>query len=130
MNWTNLLDTLFQGIANFTPGNLVMIAVGGVLIYLAIVKEYEPVLLLPIGAGAILANIPLTGMTDAHGVFGILKAAGIDNEMFPLLIFIGVVVWVFRPGSRRKHRDAAESIFRNENRPAPDSDNEGDDGRQ
>ncbi|MRX50872.1 CcoQ/FixQ family Cbb3-type cytochrome c oxidase assembly chaperone [Paracoccus sp. S-4012] len=41
------------------------------------------------------------------------------------LIFIGVVVWVFRPGSRRKHRDAAESIFRNENRPAPDSDNEG-----
>ena len=90
MHWTNLFDTLFQGVTHFTAGNLVMILVGGVLIYLAIVKEYEPVLLLPIGAGAILANIPLTGMTDAHGVFGILKTAGIDNEMFPLLIFIGV----------------------------------------
>ena len=90
MNWSNLAQEFFRGIMHFSLGNSLMIAIGGILIYLAIVKEYEPVLLLPIGAGAILANIPLTGMTDSHGVFGILKAAGIDNEMFPLLIFIGV----------------------------------------
>jgi len=90
VDWATLIQELLRGVSHFGLGNLVMIAVGGVLIYLAIVKEYEPVLLLPIGAGAILANIPLTGMTDAHGVFGVLKAGGIDNEMFPLLIFIGV----------------------------------------
>jgi len=85
-----LVAELLKGLASFGVGNLVMLAVGGALIYLAIAKEYEPVLLLPMGAGCILANIPLTGMTEAGGLFGILKAAGIDNEMFPLLIFIGV----------------------------------------
>jgi len=90
VNWTTLIAELLKGITHLGLGNLVMMAVGGVLIYLAIAKEYEPVLLLPMGAGCLLANIPLTGMTGAHGVFGILKAAGIDNEMFPLLIFIGV----------------------------------------
>lgn len=90
MDWSDLFSALFQGITHFTSGNLVMIVVGGILIYLAVVREYEPVLLLPIGAGAILANIPLTGMTDTQGLFGILRAAGIDNELFPLLIFIGV----------------------------------------
>ncbi|OQY25108.1 MAG: glutaconyl-CoA decarboxylase subunit beta [Anaerolineaceae bacterium 4572_32.1] len=69
-----------------------MMIVGGVLIYLAIAKEYEPVLLLPIGMGAILANIPLTGMGigQENGLFDILYQAGIANELFPLLIFIGV----------------------------------------
>lgn len=90
MNWPTLVAELLKGLASFGVGNLVMLAVGGALIYLAIAKEYEPVLLLPMGAGCILANIPLTGMTEAGGLFGILKAAGIDNEMFPLLIFIGV----------------------------------------
>jgi oxaloacetate decarboxylase beta subunit len=61
-----------------------------VLITLAIVKEYEPVLLLPIGFGCILANIPLTGMTDGQGLFGVLYKAGISTELFPLLIFVGV----------------------------------------
>ena len=81
---------LVEGFANFGWGHLIMIAVGGILIYLAIVKEYEPVLLLPIGIGCIMANIPVTGMNDAEGLFGILYAMGIRNELFPLLIFIGV----------------------------------------
>jgi sodium ion-translocating decarboxylase beta subunit len=67
-----------------------MILVGGILITLAIVKEYEPVLLLPIGYGCILANIPLTGMSDGNGLFGVLYRAGISTELFPLLIFVGV----------------------------------------
>ena len=50
----------------------------------AVVKEYEPVLLLPIGLGCVLANIPLTGMTDGHGLFGVLYKAGISTELFPL----------------------------------------------
>lgn len=71
--------------------NLVMMAVGGVLIYLAIAKDYEPVLLLPIGFAAILTNLPLTGLTDPHeGLLGILFEAGIRTELFPLLIFIGI----------------------------------------
>ena len=81
---------LIQGFANLSLGQVIMMLVGGVLIYLAIAKEYEPVLLLPIGIGAILANIPVTGMTEPDGVFGILYNIGIKNELFPLLIFIGV----------------------------------------
>jgi len=81
---------LIQGFANLTAGQVLMILVGGVLIYLAIEKEYEPVLLLPIGLGAILANIPVTGMTEPDGLFGILYNVGIKNELFPLLIFVGV----------------------------------------
>ncbi len=81
---------LIQGLTNLSLGHVIMILVGGVLIYLAIAKEYEPVLLLPIGIGAILANIPVTGMTEPDGVFGILYNIGIKNELFPLLIFIGV----------------------------------------
>jgi oxaloacetate decarboxylase beta subunit len=77
-----------------------MMAVGGLLIYLAIVKEYEPVLLLPIGIGAIIGNLPLSAMVDpeAHGMLAIIKRAGVDNELFPLLIFIGVGAMMdFRP---------------------------------
>ena len=59
---------MLKGLTHFTPGNAVMIAIGVVLIYLAIAKEYEPVLLLPIGFGCILANIPLAGMTAAEGM--------------------------------------------------------------
>lgn len=69
-----------------------MIMVGGLLIYLAVKKDFEPVLLLPIGFGAILANLPLTGITDAAqgGLLGVLYQAGIKTELFPLLIFIGI----------------------------------------
>ncbi|MDH4137557.1 MAG: sodium ion-translocating decarboxylase subunit beta, partial [Anaerolineae bacterium] len=99
----NAVTSLLDGILSLTWGNVVMMATGGILIYLAIVKDYEPMLLLPIGAGTILANLPLTGMTagirelqlhqplpEELGLFGVLYRAGIHNELFPLLIFIGV----------------------------------------
>lgn len=90
MDILELIPELIKGFANFTPGNALMILVGGVLIALAVIKEYEPVLLLPIGFGCILANIPLTGMAGGDGLFGVLYKAGISTELFPLLIFIGV----------------------------------------
>ncbi|MCJ7716747.1 MAG: sodium ion-translocating decarboxylase subunit beta [Anaerolineales bacterium] len=76
----------------FSIKNLVMVLAGCLLIYLAVKKDFEPMLLLPIGFGAILANLPLTGMTDAGegGFLGILYQAGITTELFPLLIFIGI----------------------------------------
>jgi carboxybiotin decarboxylase len=86
----NVSSKLVEGFAHLGWGHLIMIAVGGILIYLAITKEYEPVLLLPIGIGCIMANIPVTGMTNPEGLFGILYTMGISNELFPLLIFIGV----------------------------------------
>ncbi len=67
-----------------------MIAAALILIYLAVFKEIEPVLLLPIGFGCLLANIPLAGMTAAEGLTGVLYDAGIKTEIFPLLIFVGV----------------------------------------
>ncbi|MCC6958081.1 MAG: sodium ion-translocating decarboxylase subunit beta [Anaerolineales bacterium] len=85
-----LTSELLKGLANFTVGNAVMMLAGGILIGLAIIKEYEPVLLLPIGFGCILANIPLTGMQDGGGLFAVLYRAGISTELFPLLIFVGV----------------------------------------
>ncbi len=90
MNLGELLPELLKGFTHFTPGNALMIAVSLVLVYLAVIKEYEPVLLLPIGFGCLLANIPLAGMTAAEGVMGVLYKAGIGTELFPLLIFIGV----------------------------------------
>ncbi len=90
MDLTSLLPELLKGILHFTWGNAVMIAAALALIYLAIYKEIEPVLLLPIGFGCLLANIPLAGMTAAEGMMAVLYNAGISTELFPLLIFIGV----------------------------------------
>jgi carboxybiotin decarboxylase len=90
MNIAELLPELLKGILHFTLGNAVMITVALVLIYLAVFKEMEPVLLLPIGFGCLLANIPLAGMTAAEGMMGVLYKAGIATELFPLLIFVGV----------------------------------------
>jgi carboxybiotin decarboxylase len=90
MDLSTLFAELTKGLASFTLGNALLILIGCVLIALAVVKEYEPVLLLPIGFGCILANIPLTGMTEGSGLFGVLYRAGISTELFPLLIFIGV----------------------------------------
>ncbi len=84
------LAQLLQAPLHLTWQGIVMMIVGGVLITLAIVKEYEPVLLLPIGFGAILANLPLTGITGPDGLLGILYEAGIKTELFPLFIFIGL----------------------------------------
>ena len=80
----------FLGILALTWQGAVMLGIGGLLIYLGIAKEVEPVLLVPIGTGIILGNIPLGGLTEAGGLLAVLKKAGIDTELFPLLIFIGV----------------------------------------
>jgi oxaloacetate decarboxylase beta subunit len=90
MDFSNL-SILLAAPSNLQWQMVVMIIVGGVLIYLAIAKDYEPVLLLPIGFGAILANLPLTGITDReHGLLGILYEFGVATELFPLLIFVGI----------------------------------------
>jgi len=89
MDWSQL-SILFAGPLHLTLSQVVMILVGGALIYLAIVKEYEPVLLLPIGLGALLVNIPLSDMMGKEGFFRFLYDFGISNELFPLVIFIGV----------------------------------------
>ncbi|HBE06038.1 MAG TPA: glutaconyl-CoA decarboxylase subunit beta [Firmicutes bacterium] len=79
-----------------------MMIIGGLLIYLAIKKEYEPMLLLPIGFGAILANIPGSSAIGEHGFLTVLYNAGIANELFPILIFIGVGAMIdFGPLLRR-----------------------------
>ncbi len=78
------------GLYNFTVGQVAMIAVGGGLIFLAITKGFEPLLLIPIGFGGILANIPIAGIAGPDGLLGILYNAGIESGVFPLLIFMGV----------------------------------------
>ncbi|HSD85635.1 MAG TPA: sodium ion-translocating decarboxylase subunit beta [Anaerolineae bacterium] len=90
MDLSQVFTELAKGFTHLSLGNLIMIAAGCVLIYLAIAKEYEPVLLLPIGIGCVIANIPMTGMNGPEGLFTVLYDAGIKNELFPLLIFIGV----------------------------------------
>jgi carboxybiotin decarboxylase len=76
----------------FTGGlsNLAMLAVGGGLLYLAVKKEIEPLLLLPIGFGCILVNLPLSELMDEHGLLRFFYGVGIETEIFPLLIFVGI----------------------------------------
>jgi len=90
MDFTQILPELLKGFTHLTLGNIAMLAAGLILIGLGIFKEYEPVLLVPIGFGCLLANIPLNGMLDETGLFGVLYKVGISTELFPLLIFIGV----------------------------------------
>ena len=78
-----------SGFSAFTGGNLIMIIVGLVLLYLAFAKVFEPLLLSPIAFGCILANIPLTGFYDEMGVMSAI-GFGIKYEIFPPLIFLGV----------------------------------------
>ena len=73
------LETLLAGFYGLTIERLIMIAVGGVLIWLAIKYEYEPLLLLPIGFGCVLANIPGTGMLEEGGLLKLLYDAGIGT---------------------------------------------------
>jgi sodium ion-translocating decarboxylase beta subunit len=80
----------FLGLLNLNWQIIIMLAVGGLLIYLGTAKNVEPVLLIPIGTGILLANIPLSGMVDEGGIFAVLREAGIKTELFPLLIFIGI----------------------------------------
>src|SRR3970282_2114719 len=77
------------GVLALTWQAAVMLGLGGLRIYVGIAKEVEPVLLVPIGTGIILGNIPLGGLTEAGGLLAVLKKGGIDTELLPLLIFIG-----------------------------------------
>jgi len=90
MNIAEILPELLKGFFHFTWGNALMISASLILMYLAVYREIEPVLLLPIGFGCLLANIPMGGMTAAEGMLGVLYNAGISTELFPLLIFVGV----------------------------------------
>jgi carboxybiotin decarboxylase len=84
------INILLDALRQLSWQNIVMMIVGGVLIFLAIKKDYEPLLLLPIGFGAILTNLPLTGIAGEEGFLGVLYNAGIATDLFPLFIFIGV----------------------------------------
>ena len=81
----------FSGV--IVPGwqKLLMLAIGFLIVYLGAAKGFEPLLLIPIGFGTILVNIPGAGMGDApHGMLHILYSAGVGNEFFPMLIFMGI----------------------------------------
>jgi oxaloacetate decarboxylase beta subunit len=91
------MDVLIKGLMDVTFQQVIMWCIGGLLIYLAIGKEFEPALLLPMGFGAILVNFPMTGVltqmvngTEVEGILDFLFMGGIATEMFPLLIFIGI----------------------------------------
>jgi len=90
----DIISKLFEGAVQFAAPDgwkfLVMIAVGLGLIALAIFKEYEPLLLLPIGFGCVLCNLPLSHAVGETGFLKILYDTGIANELFPVLLFIGI----------------------------------------
>ena len=82
---------LFSNFKNIEIGQIAMLAIGAVLIYLAIKKEMEPSLLLPLGFGTILVNLPMSGAIGEDGPITVLFSAGISTgELFPLLLFIGI----------------------------------------
>lgn len=91
------METVFENVWNLEWQQIVMWIIGGILIFLAIKKDMEPTLLLPMGFGAILVNLPMSGaVTQIYdgvteiGVIDLLFNAGIANELFPLLLFIGI----------------------------------------
>ena len=79
-----------MGIANLDWGQALMMTVGCGLIYLAIAKKFEPLLLVPIGFGALLSNIPVAGIGGPDGMIGMIYKVGVETGVFPLLIFMGV----------------------------------------
>jgi sodium ion-translocating decarboxylase beta subunit len=84
------LNGLVAGFVNLHWSNPVMMLVGLLLLYLGIKKGFEPLLLVPIGFGAILVNIPFAGLMDEGGFLRIIYDAGVMTELFPLLIFVGI----------------------------------------
>ncbi|GAA6170793.1 sodium ion-translocating decarboxylase subunit beta [Colwellia sp. KU-HH00111] len=89
------MDSLYKlwlstGLANFELGQVIMMLVGCGLLYLAIARNFEPLLLLPMGFGSILTNIPVAGFSEVGGLLHYIYYAGIDTGIFPLLIFMGV----------------------------------------
>ena len=84
------LGLLMQGLTNVTPQSVVMMLVALMLLYLGIARHYELLLLVPIAAGCLLANLPLSPLIADDGMLRVLYDMGIRNELFPLLIFIGI----------------------------------------
>ncbi len=101
------MDIFASGLLGFlhlTWQAALMLVIGGVLLWLGISKKMEPVLLVPIGAGCILANIPLGGAAEAGGFLAVLREAGIATEIFPLLIFIAIGAMIdFEPFLQRPY---------------------------
>lgn len=95
-----MLDAILAGLSGMMAGfnflfqhglpNVIMLLVGGTLLYLGVKKEVEPLLLVPIGFGCVLVNIPLSELGEAGGLLKLLYDMGIANELFPLLIFVGI----------------------------------------
>jgi sodium ion-translocating decarboxylase beta subunit len=87
-----ILNTLWlsTGLHNFVLNQVIMMLIGCGLLYLAIAKGFEPLLLLPIGFGAILTNIPIAGFTEVGGLLHYVYNVGISTGVFPLIIFMGV----------------------------------------
>jgi len=88
--FANGFSGLIAGFLHLQLTNVVMIVVGCVLLYLGIKKDFEPLLLVPIGFGCILVNIPLADLMEPHGFLRTIYDAGIMTELFPLLIFVGI----------------------------------------
>ncbi|MEI6314855.1 MAG: sodium ion-translocating decarboxylase subunit beta [Syntrophus sp. (in: bacteria)] len=88
--FANGFSGLLAGFTHLQISNVVMIIVGCVLLYLGIKKDFEPLLLVPIGFGCILVNIPLANLMEPHGFLRTIYDAGIMTELFPLLIFVGI----------------------------------------
>ncbi|MEK6190246.1 MAG: sodium ion-translocating decarboxylase subunit beta [Carnobacterium alterfunditum] len=91
------MSTFFNGLLSISLGQIVMMAIGGTLIYLGIKKKYEPTLLVPMGLGTLLVNFPQSGLVsqvvnnqEQEGILNTLFDFGIATELFPLLIFIGI----------------------------------------
>jgi len=95
-----MLESMQTGLVGLTAGvsylfaqggpNVIMLLVGATLLYLGVKKEVEPLLLVPIGFGCVLVNIPLSDLMDQGGLLRVLYDMGIANEVFPLLIFVGI----------------------------------------
>jgi len=93
MSWTEIWSALISGFAHLSWQNSLLIVLGCVLLYLAIAKGFEPLLLIPIGFGVILGNLPLAQLASGVGQTGVLNTiyqAGILTEIFPCLIFVGL----------------------------------------
>jgi carboxybiotin decarboxylase len=95
-----MLESLQTGLYGLTSGvsylfaqggpNVIMLLIAAILLYLGVKKEVEPLLLVPIGFGCLLVNIPLSDLMEPGGLLRILYDFGIGNEVFPLLIFVGI----------------------------------------
>jgi carboxybiotin decarboxylase len=95
-----MLDAILAGLSGLSTGittlftggapNVIMLAVGATLLYLGVKKDVEPLLLLPIGFGCVLVNIPLSELMDKGGLLKVFYEMGVANEVFPLLIFVAI----------------------------------------